>query len=214
MNAFFISAVSRFLTLLSGALTIVPGLVLGIGLVSQAQANLITATPSSGNPGSVDIAMVLDAGHDASAIQVSISLVDSAGDPTDGIGIFTVSLVAGNPAGWQTAANALNPTTDTFIGGGFNSESFPPPTKTGTIPIATLNFAATGNPGTLNLVINGGASFWRGNDFIPHFDFSGTVRTFNAAAVPEPSSFLFCSLIGTGLMGSASWKKWAKKAAR
>ena len=140
-------------------LGIVLSLVLGIGLATQAQANSISVTPSSGAPGSVDIAMNLDVGQNASVIQVSITLVDSAGDPTDGTGVFTVTLVPGNPAGWDTSTNALNPTTDTFIGGGFNSTGFPPVTQTGTIPVATLTFVATGNNGTLNLIINGGTTF-------------------------------------------------------
>ena len=181
-------------------LGIVLSLVLGIGLATQAQANSITVTPSSGAPGSVDIAMVLDVGQNASVIQVSITLVDSAGDPTDGTGVFTVTLVPGNPAGWDTSTNALNPTTDTFIGGGFNSTGFPPVTQTGTIPVATLTFVATGNNGTLNLIINGGTTFWRGNDFVPHFDFSGTPGSFEV--VPEPGTAV---LLGVGFAGLATF---------
>ena len=181
-------------------LGIVLSLVLGIGLATQAQANSISVTPSSGAPGSVDIAMNLDVGQNAAVIQVSIALGDSAGDPTDGTGVFTVTLVPGNPAGWDTSTNALNPTTDTFIGGGFNSTGFPPVTQTGTIPVATLTFVATGNNGTLNLIINGGTTFWRGNDFVPHFDFSGTPGSFEV--VPEPGTAV---LLGVGFAGLATF---------
>ncbi len=180
-----------------------------------------------GDSFSIEAIITLDPGENASVVNLRWLLTDSS--PIAALSVLSVTGViappqsgAGTGGAWQLPAAAVSAfvpecvfpdcsppvpaVPSRWTSGGNNNNPFPPPTNTGTFGVGSITVLALA-PGTLTLTVDTGFSFWRGNDFIPHFDFSGS-NEFHVTEAPEAPLAL---LLGPVLFGVAFLRRSPQK---